>query len=205
MLITGGTTVDEWFAIDEIATELESSRQPVMDALRRLSIEGFVEIVPQVGCRVHKPNVREIQDFFKLFSEGEALIAELASERADANDILSMQLISAQIGVLAEQPDKLEGKDDMYRVLNRRLHADMRQAAKSPAIAEIVEGLGDRSDFYIAFSRGQVFAPNLKQAHAEHEEIIAAIAGHDAAKARTAMKKHIIATEQRLESHFPSE
>src|SRR3546814_5202235 len=83
--------------------------------------------------------------------------------------------------------------------LNRQLHAEMRRAAHSPALAEIVESLGDRSDFYIACFKDKVFAPNLKIAHSEHEEIIEAIAAGNARKAGTAMKKHITATEQRME------
>src|SRR5262245_57451401 len=101
MLVTGRANSSEWFPIEDIASRLEMSRQPVMDALRRLSIEGFVEIVPQVGCRPRKPSLQEVQDFFRLFSEGEALIAALAAERADDDDILGMQLTSAQIGALA--------------------------------------------------------------------------------------------------------
>src|SRR3546814_9951868 len=119
-----------------------------MDALRRLSIEGFVEIVPQVGFRPRRPEINEIRDFFRRFAEGEAIVAELAAERAEPNVVLTLRLISAQIGALAGQPEEIGGRADLYRTLNRQLHAEMRRAAHSPALAEIVESLGDRSDFY---------------------------------------------------------
>ena len=202
MLVTGAVTDEQWFPIDEIAQQLDMSRQPVMDALRRLSIEGFVEIVPQVGCRPRRPEINEIRDFFRLFAEGEAIIAELAAERADPNVILTMRLISAQIGALSDQPQDMNGLADLYRTLNRQLHAEMRRASNSSSVAEIVERLGDRSDFYIACSKDKVFVPNRKIAHAEHEEIIEAIAARNGRKARAAMKKHITATEQRLEDSF---
>jgi DNA-binding GntR family transcriptional regulator len=57
MLITGEVTRRDWFPIDKIAGTLKTSRQPVMDALRRLSTEGFVDIVPQVGCRPRNPEI----------------------------------------------------------------------------------------------------------------------------------------------------
>src|SRR3546814_13455576 len=82
-------------------------------------------------------------------------------------------------------------RSDLYRTLNRQLHAEMRRAAHSPALAEIVESLGDRSDFYIACFKDKVFAPNLKMAHADHEEIIEAISAGNFRKARAALKKHI--------------
>jgi DNA-binding GntR family transcriptional regulator len=198
MLVSGQFAPDEWFPIDKIAAELKISRQPVMDAIRRLSIEGFVEVVPQVGCRARKPEISEIRDFFKLFAEGEALVAELAATRADPQNVLSLRLISSQIGMLAKQKD-VENSDDLYRTLNRQLHAEMRRAARSPSLAEIVESLGDRSDFFIACAKGRVFSPNLAIAHTEHEEIIEAIAQGNGRKARSAMKNHIAATERRLE------
>ncbi len=199
LLVTGRAKSDEWFAIEEIASQMEMSRQPVMDALRRLSIEGFVDIVPQVGCRPRKPSLQEVRDFFHLYSEGEALIAALAAERADGDDILRMQLISAQIGALARRRDSAGSVDDMYRVLNRRLHSEMRRATRSPSVAEIVESLSDRSDFFVTFSSSKVFSPNLEFAHEQHEEIIDAIADHDVERARRTMKNHIMTIEQRLE------
>ena len=202
MLITGEVTRRDWFPIDKIAGTLKTSRQPVMDALRRLSTEGFVDIVPQVGCRPRNPEISEIRDFYRLFAEGESIIAELAAERATSENILAFRLISSQISALANQLGELANIADTYRSLNRQLHSEIRRAARSPSLAEIVESLGDRSDFYIAFFRDKVFALNLKVAHAEHEEVIAAIVSGDPRKARSAMKKHIKATEKRLEENF---
>src|SRR3546814_11189711 len=93
-----------------------------MDALRRLSIEGFVEIVPQVGCRPRRPEINEIRDFFRLFAEGEAIVAELAAERAEPNVVLTLRLISAQIGALAGQTEDIGGRDDLNRTLQRTPH-----------------------------------------------------------------------------------
>jgi DNA-binding GntR family transcriptional regulator len=111
-------------------------------------------------------------------------------------------LISSQIDALANQIGDMDNKADAYRSLNRQLHTEIRRAARSPSLAEIVESLGDRSDFYIAFFRNRVFALNLKIAHSEHEKVIAAIVARDPRQARIAMKRHIRATEKRLEENF---
>jgi len=187
-----------WLPIEEIAAELGSSRQPVMDAMKRLVLEGFVEIVPQVGCRVRNPDVQEIDDFYRLFAAGESLIAELAAARATPTDILTLQLISAQIGELVKTPVSDEHKGETYRTLNRRLHAEMRRICRSQTLADVVESLGDRSDFYVALSDQPMFALNIDQAHREHEEIVAAIAKGDGKAASKAMENHIFATERRL-------
>jgi DNA-binding GntR family transcriptional regulator len=69
---------------------------------------------------------------------------------------------------------------------------------RSPSLAEIVESLGDRSDFYIAGAPRPVFSPGLIEAHAEHERVIDAIASGDERLARATMEAHIRATERRL-------
>ena len=39
-------------SIEEVKAEFGVSKQPVMDAMRRLEATGIVQIVPQSGCRV---------------------------------------------------------------------------------------------------------------------------------------------------------
>jgi len=198
MLIEGRVGANEWLPIDGIAAELGSSRQPVLEAMKRLVLEGFVEIMPQVGCRVRNPDPQEIDDFYRLFAAGEALIAELCAARAEPSDILSLRLISSQIGTLSTLGQDPQAIGENYRVLNRRLHAEMRRVSRSKPLADVVESLGDRSDFYVALTNRSIFALNVDQAHREHEAIITAIAKGDEAGAREAMERHIFATEHRV-------
>lgn len=184
--------------VDNLAAELEVSRQPVMDALKRLSLEGFVLILPQIGSRVRTYEPEEVSDFFKLFAEGEALIAELLAERANRNDIVLLTAISAQIGELRSLKGSPFEIGLQYRQLNRKLHFEMRRAARSAPVAEVVESLGDRSDFFIAVSGKQLFAERLESAHAEHEGVLAAVRARDPAKARNVMKQHILHIEERI-------
>jgi DNA-binding GntR family transcriptional regulator len=202
LLLEGRLSVDTWLPIEEIAAEIGSSRQPIMDAMKRLVMEGFIEIVPQVGCRVRSPEIREIEDFFRFFASGEALIAELAARRAEPSDVLALQLISGQVGQLIRVSKKKTEIGENYRLLNRQLHSEMRRISRSKPLADIVESLGDRSDFYVASVKRPVFALNVAQAHKEHEEIIEAIARHDEEGARYAMEKHIFATEMRVLDDF---
>ncbi|HLS98328.1 MAG: GntR family transcriptional regulator [Porticoccaceae bacterium] len=198
LLLAGRVRADDWLPIEDIAQQLGASRQPVMDAMKRLKLEGFIDIVPQVGCRVRSPSVQEIDDFFRLFASGEALVAELAASRAEPADVLGLQLISAQIGTLAGSSQPAAKQGESYRQLNRQLHAEMRRISRSPLLTDVVESLGDRSDFYVALSSQPVFALNIPQAHQEHEAIIAAIAAKKPDKARKAMEQHIFATEKRV-------
>lgn len=198
LLLDGLVRDQNWFAIDEIAGALGISRQPVMDAMKRLSLEGFIEIVPQVGCRVKSASSGEIADFFRLFAASEGLIGQLAAERATREDLLRLKLLSAQIGALGGWDGDNATRAQSYRLLNRQFHAELRRVARSAAVSDIVERLADRSDFYIAQSGTAQFAEHVGPAHDEHEQILQAIEQHDPDLARTASESHIAAAATRL-------
>lgn len=198
-ILDGVFNRDAWLRVDDIARRLTVSRQPVMDALKRLGMDGFVTIIPQVGCQIRSYRAEEIEDFYRLFAEGEALVAEFAAARATAEDIIALQVISAQIGRLRELPLAPALLARQYRGLNRRLHYEIRRMARSDSVTEVVESLGDRSDFFVATVNAPIFAERLRIAHDEHEEVIAAIIEHDVMSARRVMKEHILAIGSRLQ------
>jgi DNA-binding GntR family transcriptional regulator len=191
---------DGWLPVEEIASEMQVSRQPVMDALKRLALEGFVSIVPQVGCKVREYSTEEIHDFYLLFAYGEGLVAELAAQRATSEDVLTLRLISAQIGQLCAQKASKESQARMYRSLNRKLHKEIRRIARSEPVTELVESMGDRSDFFIATSGRPMFAETLRNAHDEHQLVVEAIAKHSVKSAAQTMKRHILETNVRLQA-----
>ncbi len=93
-LLHGRFSPAETFVIDDLASELGVSRQPVLDAMRRLAHEHLVDVIPQVGCSVANPTPQEISDFFLVFSTVEGLLAQLAAERGERKDIHQLKLIS---------------------------------------------------------------------------------------------------------------
>lgn len=169
-----------------------------MDAVRRLSQEGFVNVVPQVGSFPRRYGTQEMLDFFELFAESECVVAKLACERADVGEVARMKSVSAEIDRLASL--KLDDRElgRQYRVLNRRFHFEMRSAAKSSAVSEIVETMGDRSDFLIAVAQTPIFMEKLKDAHEEHEAMIAAIESRDVISATSIMRRHVLAIPERI-------
>lgn len=197
-ILNGVFEAQQWLPIDRLAAEMEVSRQPVMDGMRRLAIEGFISIVPQVGCRLRLYDPIHVQDFFKLFADGEARVAELAALRADKPALDDMRLISAKIGRLRRARMTDQDRSGAYRQLNRALHGRMRHAALSPAVAEIVEAMGDRSDFFIGQAGRPIFAARLATAHDEHEALLQAIAQQDAEAAAALGRAHILAIGARL-------
>ncbi len=179
-------------SVEELVLELGASRQPVMDALKRLSTEGFLDIIPQVGVQVVVPQHDDFVDFFRLLANVEGLFAELAAERADADGAARLAEIKAEFGMLVRR-----GADDGdaadYRAVNDAFHSQVRTLAQSAILATYAEGLWARSDFFISTATGsKLFTDRLTTSHEEHEAIYRAIAAKDPTAARRAMEHHIL-------------
>jgi DNA-binding GntR family transcriptional regulator len=193
-LRNGDYATGQRISVEDLVIELGASRQPVMDALKRLSTEGFLDIIPQVGVQVIVPERNDFVDFFRLLAAIEGLCAELAAERADAAGVQRLAEISAEFGILVNRDNGDSGDKLAYRAVNYAFHLQVRKLAQSAVLAAYADGLWARSDFYLSTIIGrELFADRHGGSHEEHEVISRAIAANDPATARQAMEQHILA------------
>src|SRR3954453_5226153 len=83
-----------------LRTEFAVRKQPVMEALRRLSADGLVEIVLQIGSLVAVHESRETTDFPPVFSGFEGAIAGIVAGRRTDSPLAELDLISLLIDAL---------------------------------------------------------------------------------------------------------
>jgi DNA-binding GntR family transcriptional regulator len=99
------------------------SKQPVMEALRRLSADGMVEIVPQVGSLVAVHEPRETDDFYLMFSGFEGAIAGIAANTSGVPQPLS---------------SALDDRHDDHERIRAALHAGDQNTARAEMEQHIV-------------------------------------------------------------------
>lgn len=193
-LLEGRYAAGERLSIEALRTEFGISKQPVMEAMRRLASDGLIEIVPQVGSRVATFTPREVSDFFIMFGGFEGTIAGIAALRRTERQLDELEAISAGIGVLRSSPDTLD-RAHGYRVSNRRFHHVIHDMAHSRIMAETSRRMWDLSDFLINTADvSQPFSAALDDRHADHERILIALHAADQETARAEMEKHIVGT-----------
>jgi DNA-binding GntR family transcriptional regulator len=193
-LLDGRYAGGERLSVDALKTEFGVSKQPVMEALRRLSADGLVEIIPQVGCQVARYSAAEVADFFLFFSEIEASIAEVAAARRTEAQLARLAATSGQIAQVAQDGDPQE-RAHRYRILNREFHAIIHAMSQSRIMADLSLRMWDLSDFLITtteFARPLHAAINDR--HADHERIRDALVRQDGSTARNEMASHIAGT-----------
>lgn len=186
-LVSGRYRLGEQLQVRAIAERTGASKHPIMSALRELRAQGFVRIVPQVGCEVVAPSPAEIADFFVMFSRMEGVMAELAAQRREPADVVALRQINDRIAKLRRR-DADSG--EQYRLLNREFHGAVHRTGRSPALHERLTANWAMSDFLI--SQSGEFKRRLGVAAAEHDDVIDAIAAGATAKARAAMEAHIL-------------
>jgi DNA-binding GntR family transcriptional regulator len=185
---SGGDRLD----VNAFVQQLEISRQPVVRALARLADDGFVEIVPQVGCWVARADPTEIGDFFRLFAVTEALTAELAAARHEAAELEELRAIDGRIkGQLGR--DRKPGDPHAYRMLNRAFHGQVHTMARSALLKASASGMWDRCDFFLCTLGSNLIAARASDSYREHAKLIDAIANRDADAARLLMQEHVAA------------
>ncbi|WP_344598620.1 GntR family transcriptional regulator [Streptomyces violaceusniger] len=187
----------------ELGTEFGVSKQPTMEALRLLSADGLVTIIPQVGCEVATYKPQEIEDFFTLFAGMEGTIAGLAATRRTEAGLRELDTISARIGQLTDETDPAT-RSHGYRTLNRQFHAQIHTLARSAVVTEVSQRMWDLSDFLINTSGIDLpLHTALEDRHNDHEVIRRALWERDAATARTEMERQVLGTLEIMDRPAP--
>ncbi len=193
-LMEGRYAAGERLSAETLRQEFGVSKQPVMEALRRLAGDGLMEIVPQVGSRVARYDLREVEDFYVMFGGFEGTIAGIAALRRTEEQLAALDAVSQRIDALRRETNA-SARSHGYRIWNRRFHEVIHEMAHSRIMAETSRRMWDLSDFLINTTGvPQPLSSALDDRHADHESIRAALHAGDQAAARAEMERHIVGT-----------
>jgi DNA-binding GntR family transcriptional regulator len=190
-LVSGVLTSGTRLNVTGLVEEIQTSRQPVIAAINRLAAEGFLRVVPQVGCWVANVQPDEVEDFFRFFALTEGLACELAAMRQEPTylDALNANL-DATVRLLASNADPTHQAREFFR-LNREFHGLIHDMAHSSYVAAHAGGMWDRCDFYLASADPHIQGERIVESAQEHQAIVKAIAEGKIKLAGALMVTHI--------------
>ncbi|MGY2048749.1 GntR family transcriptional regulator [Methylobacterium sp. JK268] len=168
----------------ELAQIMGVSRQPVREALIRLSEMGLLRILPQRGTLVTRISVAGVLSgrFIRQAAE-RAVIVEAARQASDAEIRAMWRLVERQEDALAQQDSAalLALDDDLHETF-----------ARSMGITSVWPGLTAAK---LQMDRVRHLSTPLvtpgERIIAQHRAIVAAVAARDAAAADAAMAGHL--------------
>jgi DNA-binding GntR family transcriptional regulator len=165
-----------------VARELGVSQAPVREALRDLTMLGFVDMKPHEGARVRKPTKEELTEAIEVRAELEALAGRLAAERRSEQCLEDLARLYA---AMEEAADRNDAHD--HALFNARFHARIVDAAQNRTLKRQWSMLEPFSRTYVTAS---VPGIDLQWLTRRHDHILEAIRSQDPTAAAETMRTH---------------
>lgn len=167
---------------EQIASDLEVSRNPVREALQALATEGFVELEPRRGARVAVVSAERARELFEVREALEGLVAELAAQRRSAEQLTAMQDL-----VAAGQEAAARADHAALPALNTAFHHCLGDAAGNTLLADTIA----RMRYVIQWVYAHSIVERGQESWKEHADIVDAIDRQDGTVARLLAGAHI--------------
>jgi DNA-binding GntR family transcriptional regulator len=172
----------------KLAKELGLSQTPIREAIRQLSGEGIITIVPNKGPVVQTLTQKDIFEIYSIRAVLEGLAMRMATQVASAEEIEAVQRIHERM------VRKLH--DDSVTSLLRdsaHLHASIVALSKHSRLIATYESVS----FQISLVNRILARVSTKQKEVDqHRELVEALAGRDPEHAERTMRAHIYRSYQ---------
>lgn len=195
-IISGKLAPKEDLPEEKLAADLGISRTPLREALRKLAIEGLIEL--------HKGRPATVATFTKEDSLHQMELRKLL-ETYNIEKIASIfdrKLIKSLKENLRHQLEAVASDDFQYFIdLDREFHLLLAGKSHNPKLSEIIEQVntGVNRAFLVLSNTLPISA---KEAVGEHACIVEALEKQDSQKARDEMERHMANIERRFLVYF---
>jgi len=184
MIMTGEFKEGDKINENELCSAMGISKTPLREALRVLSAEGLISLVPNRGSFVTKPTIQEIQEMFEVMSVLEGVCAKAAAERMGPQDLTRLEKLHEGL----EKEFRRRHQQNYIR-LNNRYHSFIQELAGNRTLNQIVDGLRKKILLYRFQSLN--LKGRFEDSIREHRELLAAFRDRNPELAEQLMKKHL--------------
>ncbi|HEV7846553.1 MAG TPA: GntR family transcriptional regulator [Thermoleophilaceae bacterium] len=175
--LEAGTKIDQ----QALAEELGVSRMPVREALRRLSAEGFVELLSHRGAVVVQLSDEEIIEVYEMRGVLQGLASRLAVPNYTDQDVAQIKQLLA----------KMDATRDVsaWTELNQEFHRHIEAPAGAHRLDELIERLTLQCAPYLQISVHFLQAQSSPQEL--HHDIYDAVEKRDPEALEAAVRAHL--------------
>ncbi|ADK79937.1 GntR family transcriptional regulator [Sediminispirochaeta smaragdinae] len=181
--------------IIQIAGNYGISRSPVVKAVDRLSMEGFIDILPNKGSFVARPSLQRINEVteIRLMLETYSLKLSMEKERKKL-----LQDLQENQKLVAEEKNKFED----FLLYDRNFHLIIARHTGNSRLLELFENTRNQVEFF----RIHTFIPaQVSLAIRRHTEIIEAITDNNRERGIERLEIHLKEVYNDSIKSFPSE
>lgn len=200
MTLGPGSTLDEV----ALAAEFGLSRPPVRELLRELAAEGYIVLEANRPARVSPMSLESLRSFFMAAPLIYIATTQLAAGCATAADIQTLQDIQAGFRHAID-----EGDVQRRVACNDRFHLQIGLIARNPYLMPslrrlLIDHARLGQTFYRPGSHEHA-REDMETAARQHDQIIEAIARHDAEAAGELIRAHWALSRRRMSDYVVPE
>jgi len=186
----------ERILVDDLASEMGVSRTPILNALRRLSQEGAVQVFPRRGIYVRRHGKPEMVRLFAVREVLDGLATRLAAAHIETSEIDAFARAFRRHDPTATTPAAIR----RYVELDRAFHCRLVELADNDQLRAAMDSINMR---LFVWQDGVVRPP--AETIPEHLAILDALRRRDPDAAEAAMRLHIRRSLEQLQREAEAE
>jgi DNA-binding GntR family transcriptional regulator len=174
MIVDGELTPGQRIPEQKLCTRFGVSRTPLREALKVLSVERLVRLLPNRGSIVVRITHKEADDLIAVLGLFEAFAGEQACARIGDREIAEIRAMHDQMVEHFRRAEKLH-----YVQLNRAIHEAIIKAAGNETLSEVHHMLYARLSSVLSVAREP--PPRWNDAVDDHNRMMSALEARDGA------------------------
>jgi DNA-binding GntR family transcriptional regulator len=178
--------------VEKISKELEVSRTPVWEAVRRLQQEGLLENIPYRGVFMVEMTLDKALELYQVREVLEGLAARLAAQHANEKTIEKME-------ALLKDQSKVIEKGDLvgYSQTDFEFHGLIHRSSRNAALQDLLGSLKAKMQPITLEVR-----PLLPRLYEDHLEMIEAFRSKDPEKSEKLLRRHNRAVQIQIQKEI---
>ena len=184
MIMTGKLKEGDKINEGKLCETMGISKTPMREAIRVLSVEGLIRLVPNRGAFVTKPEFEEIAEMFDVMSLLEGFCAREACQKMTSRNFARLEKLHAKLEENFERHDQEE-----YIRINNQYHSFIQEIAGNRTLNQIIDGLRKKILLYRfqSLNLPSRFASSIQ----EHRDLMEAFRQRDHLSAESLMRDHL--------------
>ena len=152
MIRTGVLRKGDRIIEKELCRTMGISRTPLREALRMLSSEGLIDLIPHRGAYVAQPSMRDIREMFEVMAILEGTCARVAVERMTDNDLKKLENLHRKLEKFFEDKDH-----EKYMEINHKLHSLLQEMTGNKVLNDLINSLRQK---ILLYRYRQIYQPD---------------------------------------------
>ncbi|MDQ0257108.1 DNA-binding GntR family transcriptional regulator [Evansella vedderi] len=183
LIIQGKWHPEKSINVTELGDYLNMSRTPIHRALSQLAEEGYLDIIPQVGVFVKRPDPKEVLERVYVCANLDALMTEEAARLMNKEDL-------AYLEKLLQTMDNPHLSPEDYAALNIKFHKTIYHASGYSYTIKLAKQLWDYLN-YLGTPELLFISDRRKRSQVEHWLIYYALKDKNSKLAKELVELHM--------------